>query len=602
MKRFNILVLIITFTQVIICKSIEENIVYNVINIEKEAGYEIPDSVLVLLDNILKKASENIKTKQQYTKKEALKILQQISDIHKELGIRTKLHLHGDLFVNGLIEKKFDCGNYVLTYLGIAEILKLPLYAVEAPGHIFLHFRCKNNDSLYWETLYSCEKDRKHYIEHHHINETSIKSGYYLRDLSIDDVISSRLVTIATKFRESKDFDNALKFDKKAIILNSKNISAFLGLGITYMEMKNYNQAKEYFNRTIELNNDWSTIYSNLGVLNQSQKMYDSALYYFDKSINIDSNDYVVFHNRSNVYILLGEFEKALIDINKAISIESGLDGVWSASLKQKGDILYRQEKYNEAILEYTKSIELDSNSKFAFCNKGLSYVAIKDYISALFDFTKAIQIDSAFINAYANRGRLYYYFFDEYEKAINDMKFSLAMDTSLIDLYNLIGLSNYFIGNYQESINWFNKYIQKNPDDMKAYTDRADSYLELNKCDSAYRDYESVIYKKKDKVTTDDFEGFLNCLLYCNLLNQAEEQLKNAELLYPSHYNWKIYEFYIHVLNNKFEDANSIFENEIENNQIYDKSEILEELHNLKTKYKENVVLDYFIKKIPDK
>jgi|GEM_PF-3700085 len=605
MRVFLLIIFLFIIISPTFCQVYEKPIALRILDIEKEAGYKIPDSIIVFIEKILKTAKETIKTKQQYTKQEALKILQQISNIHREYGISTKLHLFGDLLVTGLNEKKFDCGNYVIIYLSFAELLKLPINAVEAPGHIFINFKCVDNKDLYWETLYSCEKKKDYYIKHHHINNLNIKNGYYLRDLTEDDVISSRLVTISTVLREGKNYNDALKFDKRAIEFNPNNVSAFLGLGITYMKMKDYEKAKEYYFKSIEFNKDWSKIYSNFGVLYQSQNMFDSALYYFEKAIILDSNDYIVFHNRSTINLKLGEFELALSYINKALKIESGLDGIWSESLKLKGDILYRLKNFNEAISFYTHAIQLDSNFKFAYCNRALSYIEQKEYDSALSDFTIAIQIDSEFIDAFANRGRLYYYFYDDYNKAIDDLLFALSLDSSINDLYYLIGLSYYYLENYNESVSCLSKYINKNPDDIKAYSDRADSYLELYECDSSLKDYKFVIEKKKNEITTNDFENLLNCLLLCNKLDEIDEQLKNARQKNTNLDNWIIYIFYKYILKNSFEDAKIIFEDKIKNNTNINLSEILNKLIIFQNIYPNNIYLKYFIKELsinPDK
>jgi len=59
----------------------------------------------------------------------------------------------------------------------------------------------------------------------------------------------------------------------------------------------------------------------------------------------------------------------------------------------------------NEAILVYTKKIELDPNSEFAYYSRGKAKFKIQDYKGAILDYNKAIEILPNFTDAYFNRG-----------------------------------------------------------------------------------------------------------------------------------------------------------------------------------------------------
>jgi len=63
----------ISLTQEIFCNNTKDCLANKIINIEEEVGFEVPDSALHLLDNILQRAAEIIRIKQQFTKNEALK-------------------------------------------------------------------------------------------------------------------------------------------------------------------------------------------------------------------------------------------------------------------------------------------------------------------------------------------------------------------------------------------------------------------------------------------------------------------------------------------------------------------------------------------------
>ena len=85
-------------------------------------------------------------------------------------------------------------------------------------------------------------------------------------------------------------------------------------------------------------------------------------------------------------------------------------------------------KKYDEAIMDYTKSIALDSMFKRAYFNRGNSYGKLKKYAEAINDFTTVIKLDSNFATAYDWRGVTYKYVM-KYELAIKDFKTAIAIN-----------------------------------------------------------------------------------------------------------------------------------------------------------------------------
>ncbi len=79
-----------------------------------------------------------------------------------------------------------------------------------------------------------------------------------------------------------------------------------------------------------------------------------------------------------------------------------------------------RDGKYDQAIKDFDKPIQLDPEG-VKFChNRGLTYGHLGEYERAINDFDKAIQIDPQCANAYYNRGNTYTAL-GQYERAIKD-------------------------------------------------------------------------------------------------------------------------------------------------------------------------------------
>lgn len=100
----------------------------------------------------------------------------------------------------------------------------------------------------------------------------------------------------------------------------------------------------------------------------------------------------------------------------------------------QQGTAYREQGKFDEAIAEYTKAIELDPDLAVAYNNRGCAYSWNKDYENAMADLSRAIELDPMQASAYLNRGSLYIGQ-DEEDKAIADLEMviALAQDPSMI-------------------------------------------------------------------------------------------------------------------------------------------------------------------------
>jgi tetratricopeptide (TPR) repeat protein len=75
----------------------------------------------------------------------------------------------------------------------------------------------------------------------------------------------------------------------------------------------------------------------------------------------------------------------------------------------EKGNASSTAGKKYEAIVAYTKAIEMKPNYAEAFYNRGLVYKNLGDYVQAIRDYNKAIELNPKFVEAYHERGTSYH-------------------------------------------------------------------------------------------------------------------------------------------------------------------------------------------------
>ncbi len=84
-----------------------------------------------------------------------------------------------------------------------------------------------------------------------------------------------------------------------------------------------------------------------------------------------------------------------------------GYEGVWL--YYNQGNAHYEEGKFDEAIEDYKKAIELESEFTEAYNNLGNAYGRKGDYDEAIINYTKAMKISPRFGKAYVNLGYAYY-------------------------------------------------------------------------------------------------------------------------------------------------------------------------------------------------
>src|ERR1035437_6077124 len=72
-----------------------------------------------------------------------------------------------------------------------------------------------------------------------------------------------------------------------------------------------------------------------------------------------------------------------------------------------RGNEMYNQQKYNEAINFYSKAISINPRKATYYIDRGNAYYAINLYNEALSDFNIALSLDINYAYAYFDRGLL---------------------------------------------------------------------------------------------------------------------------------------------------------------------------------------------------
>lgn len=127
--------------------------------------------------------------------------------------------------------------------------------------------------------------------------------------------------------------------------------------------------------------------------------------------------------------------------------------------LLKRGDGYYFNSRYEEAIEEYTRAIDVDPGLAAAYRYRGSAYLALEEYLQALDDFDRAIEIDPSFAEAHLGRGVLHYRQ-GAYSEAIDDFDRVIDLDpwNSNAQFYKALACEK--VGRLREAVEAYRGYI----------------------------------------------------------------------------------------------------------------------------------------------
>lgn len=210
-------------------------------------------------------------------------------------------------------------------------------------------------------------------------------------------------------------------------------------------------------NLLIEGNTFISNEYLNMG-------KYKKAINYTNIVIGIDSTSPKGFYSRGCIHQMMDEDSLALLDYTKTIKLNSD----YTDAYYNRGIIYEEQGKYDKALNDYSKAIKLNpSYLADVYNNRGNAYLAKEAYDKAISDYDKVISIDTANINAYSNRATVYV-LQKEFSKALLDCNKAITLDSTNVDSYSRRASVLELLEEYQKAIDDYEKIKDLDPHNNK--------------------------------------------------------------------------------------------------------------------------------------
>ena len=209
----------------------------------------------------------------------------------------------------------------------------------------------------------------------------------FMISLELNPRLTNAMVQLGNIAAASEKFKIAQPYYEKALIEDSTNFDAIIGLAVSLDGIGDFIEAETAYKKAIFSRPNFSEIYYNLGFLYQRQRLYQEAADQYEKALQLKPKFLQAQANLGLCWDRLHDPGKAIAVYRRAIALNRKEGPLYT----RLGSSLMKISKYDPAELAYKKAIELGESHSSIFRHlgeiaeeKGNTQESIKWYEKAL--------------------------------------------------------------------------------------------------------------------------------------------------------------------------------------------------------------------------
>lgn len=299
-----------------------------------------------------------------------------------------------------------------------------------------------------------------------------------------------------------KSYTQAIQDYERAIELGMDEIEVpYANLGLCYENLGDYSSSVYYYGLSLSKKPDYSYSLLRRGIVNNILGRYSDAVKDFSVYLELNPNEANVYNRRGNAYLNNNQNEQAIADYDKAI--ELNMPDLYIA-YRNKGIATQNLGAYDEAILFYKKSLELEPSYTILYNDIGLAYYYKGEYANALINYNLAIEKGAEDLHyVYTNRG-LIHELINQTDDAISDYQQAIGYNPNYATAHYDLAYLYDKLGQFQNAITVYTDYIRLRPEDAVGYNNRGYLYAKLGQYDKALIDLNTSIDLDENPNTLD--------------------------------------------------------------------------------------------------
>ena len=153
----------------------------------------------------------------------------------------------------------------------------------------------------------------------------------------------------------------------------------------------------------------------------------------------------------------------------------------YSEAWRKKGDTLFGEEKYEEAIICYDRALALARDDGGLWYNKGCALRKLKRNKEAIWHFDRAIKLDPEDDAAWNNKGNALGSL-GRHQESITCYDRAIEIYHKDVFAWDNKGLALMLLGKHKESVVCFDEALKRNPKDATVWSHKGDALNELGR------------------------------------------------------------------------------------------------------------------------
>jgi serine/threonine protein kinase/tetratricopeptide (TPR) repeat protein/TolB-like protein len=284
---------------------------------------------------------------------------------------------------------------------------------------------------------------------------------------------------------EARPTDNVASYD---FYLRGRN-------ALRVNDAKSIQTALDYFNQAVKQDPKFALAYT--GVAQASLRMFgltndgfwtQKALAAAQQALQLNDKLPEVHSTLGSVYRATGKYSEAIAELNRAQALAPNSDEVYY----RLGNVYMSKGDMPHAIEAFQKAVQLNPYYWINENSLGVAYFQVGEYDKALDAFKQVSTLEPDVNAGYENAGNVLVQQ-AKYSAAVPYLQRALAIEPNA-GAYSNLGTAYFFMKQYAESAQAFEKAVALNANDTQLAVNLGDAYRALGQTDKAHAAYQQAI------------------------------------------------------------------------------------------------------------
>lgn len=310
-----------------------------------------------------------------------------------------------------------------------------------------------------------------------------------------------------------------------------------------YQKADNIERSIDQFQRAIAVDTNYAPAYAAMGLAytagvrwqNQGKEWIENARARCDRALAITPQLAEGHTCLGNVYYSTGRYDEAVKEFQRSLDLDHNSD----ETLRLLADSYEKQGKISEAEQIYQKAIQIRPNYWRVYSALGAFYFDRGRYLDAERQFRQAMKLAPLNVRAYSNLGATYLYL-GEYQAGVETLQQGIKLRPTF-ESYGNLGACYFYMRRYEESAGSLQEAMKIDPNDWLNWGNLGDTLYQIRtRRQEALDAYRKATVLAKARLEVNPKDGFVLAFMadYYAMLDdeqRARNQLRQALEIAPA-------------------------------------------------------------------